>query len=65
MQGDLRDKFLQVVKYICTQIAPSLLQTTLEMDNTLNALNGCYIDPCPSGAPTSGGADLLPTGRNF
>jgi cobaltochelatase CobN len=65
LHGDLRDKFLQVVKYICTQIAPSLLQTTLEMDNTLNALNGCYIDPCPSGAPTSGGADLLPTGRNF
>lgn len=65
LHSDLRDKFLQVVKYICTQIAPSLLQTTLEMDNTLNALNGCYIDPCPSGAPTSGGADLLPTGRNF
>lgn len=65
LQGEMRDKLLQSLTYICEHIAPSLLMTALEQENTLNALNGKYIDPCPSGAPTSGGADLLPTGRNF
>lgn len=65
LEGDLRNAFCQVTQYICTQIAPSLLKTTLEMENSLLALSGKYIDPSPSGAPTSGGADLLPTGRNF
>lgn len=65
LQGALRGDFERVVRYICAEIAPSLLQTTFERENTLRALEGCYVDPCPSGAPTSGGADLLPTGRNF
>lgn len=65
LEAALREDFAQVAQYICTQIAPSLLQTTLEKDNTIRALSGYYIEPCPSGAPTSGGADLLPTGRNF
>lgn len=65
LTGELREQFLCVAKYICTQIAPNLLLTTLEMTNSLAALDGKYIDPSPSGAPTSGGADLLPTGRNF
>lgn len=65
LQGVLKEQFLEVCRYICTDVAPSLQQTTLEMENTLNALDGQYIDPCASGAPTSGGADLLPTGRNF
>lgn len=63
--GELRDEYIAVLEYICKHIAPSLMQTSLEMDNSLNALLGQYIEPCPSGAPTSGGADLLPTGRNF
>ena len=31
----------------------------------LRGFEGEYIEPGPSGAPSSGGADLLPTGRNF
>lgn len=65
LEGEVREKVKQAVQYVCTDIAPHLLQTTLEVENTVNALNGQYVDPCPSGAPTSGGADLLPTGRNF
>ncbi|MDY6087461.1 MAG: cobaltochelatase subunit CobN, partial [Succiniclasticum sp.] len=65
LQGETRERVLQAARYVCTDIAPHLLQTTLEVENTVNALNGQYVDPCPSGAPTSGGADLLPTGRNF
>lgn len=55
----------EVLTYVCDHIAPSLLQTTWERENSLRAFDGKYIDPSPSGAPTSGGADLLPTGRNF
>ncbi len=31
----------------------------------LAALNGQFVDPAPSGAPTRGRLDVLPTGRNF
>jgi len=65
LQGEIRDDFLRTVTYICTDIVPHLAQTTLEIENTMLALQGHYVEPSPSGAPTSGGADLLPTGRNF
>ena len=39
--------------------------TSQERENLLRGLEGQYIEPGPSGAPSSGGADLLPTGRNF
>ena len=54
-----------VAEYICTTIVPNLQKTTQEISNTLAALQGEYIEPSAAGAPTSGGADLLPTGRNF
>lgn len=60
-----KEKVLETARYICTDIAPHLEETTLEMGNLLRALDGQFVDPSPSGAPTSGGADLLPTGRNF
>lgn len=62
---ECRAKLLQVSEYICTQIAPGLLQTVQEKTNYLRALEGAYIEVGSAGAPTSGGADLLPTGRNF
>ena len=48
LQGEMRDKLLQSLTYICEHIAPSLLMTTLEQENTLNALNGKYIDLVPA-----------------
>lgn len=36
-----------------------------EKENFLKALDGEFIEPGPSGAPTRGRADILPTGRNF
>lgn len=65
VSGRMRQQFTGLLQYICQNIVPNLLQTSLEVENTLRALDGRYIDPCASGAPTSGGADLLPTGRNF
>lgn len=60
-----REKLHQLLLYVCTTIIPNLEKTAQEITNTLRALDGFYIEPGPGGAPSSGGADLLPTGRNF
>jgi cobaltochelatase CobN len=36
-----------------------------ELSGMLTALDGCFVAPGPSGAPTRGRPDVLPTGRNF
>jgi cobaltochelatase CobN len=36
-----------------------------EIDNLLKALDGRFVPPGPSGAPTRGRPDVLPTGKNF
>lgn len=36
-----------------------------ELDGILTALDGRFLAPGPSGAPTRGRPDVLPTGRNF
>ncbi|SEB86168.1 cobaltochelatase CobN subunit [Tenacibaculum sp. MAR_2009_124] len=40
-------------------------KTSEEISNLLEGLNGSYVPSGPSGAPTRGRLDLLPTGRNF
>ncbi len=52
-------------QYIIEEIYPRLARTTDELDHTLAALSGKYIPPGPSGSPSAGGVDLLPSGRNF
>lgn len=58
-------KLKQVTEYICAKVYPNLQLCTNEIENMLRAFEGEYIEPGPSGAPSSGGADLLPTGCNF
>ncbi len=36
-----------------------------ELSGILTALDGRFVEPGPSGAPTRGRPDVLPTGRNF
>jgi cobaltochelatase CobN len=36
-----------------------------EIDAVLRGLDGRFVEPGPSGAPTRGRLDVLPTGRNF
>lgn len=36
-----------------------------ELEGLLSALDGRFVTPGPSGAPTRGRPDVLPTGRNF
>ncbi|MEN6413534.1 MAG: cobaltochelatase subunit CobN [Veillonellales bacterium] len=61
----LKKRLLSAVSYVCRNIAPNLAKTTREITNLLAALAGQYVEPGPGGAPTSGMADILPTGRNF
>src|SRR6185369_17321306 len=54
------------LRFACDQIVPKLRQGAHdEIANTLAALEGRYVPPGPSGAPTRGMAHVLPTGRNF
>ena len=65
LSQDHLKQLLIIAEYICSKIVPDLLKTTQEITNLMAALSGAYIEPSAAGAPTSGGADLLPTGRNF
>lgn len=59
-------KSAAVVNAIQTDIRPTLRACgPSETANFLKALDGRAIPPGPSGAPTRGRLDTLPTGRNF
>ncbi|MEN3949971.1 cobaltochelatase subunit CobN [Iodidimonas sp. SYSU 1G8] len=47
-------------------LAPSVAACgEAELDGLLRGLDGRFVPPGPSGAPTRGRPDVLPTGRNF
>lgn len=51
--------------WIQTTLLPALYSTSQELTNLLRGLNGGYVPPGTSGAPTRGRPEVLPTGRNF
>ena len=52
--------------WIATDLAPALdASGQAEIDAVLAALDGRFVPPGPSGAPTRGRPEVLPTGRNF
>ncbi|MBH8552502.1 cobaltochelatase subunit CobN, partial [Nostocaceae cyanobacterium CENA357] len=51
--------------WISSKLLPALQQTHQEITNLLHGLDGKYIQSAPSGAPTRGRPEVLPTGRNF
>ena len=53
------------VDWVRSVLEPALDRTGGEIDSVLGALDGRWIPPGPSGAPTRGMAHVLPTGRNF
>jgi len=55
----------EVLEYVADTIYPALLRTPDEIGNLLRGLDGRFVPPGPSGAPTRGMANILPTGRNF
>ncbi|MBR1886188.1 MAG: cobaltochelatase subunit CobN, partial [Schwartzia sp.] len=63
--AEWKEKLASLAKFIVEEIYPRLMRTTDEMGHTLAALSGAYVPPGPSGSPSAGGVDLLPSGRNF
>ena len=55
----------KVLGYVADTIYPALQRTPDEIGNLLRGLEGRFVPPGPSGAPTRGMANILPTGRNF
>ncbi len=55
----------RVSSWISNKLLPALQQTNEEITNLLHGLDGKYIPSAPSGAPTRGRPEVLPTGRNF
>ncbi|MEN3359492.1 MAG: cobaltochelatase CobN [Mycobacteriales bacterium] len=55
----------RVLRFAATEVVPRLARTTDEIDNVLRALAGGYVPAGPSGSPTRGLVNVLPTGRNF
>ena len=55
-----------VLANVRTRLAPAIDACgEREIAGVLTALDGRFVAPGPSGAPTRGRADVLPTGRNF
>ncbi|MDQ1650150.1 MAG: cobaltochelatase CobN, partial [Frankiaceae bacterium] len=56
---------VEVLEFGATEVVPRLARTTDEITNVLHALAGGYVPAGPSGSPTRGLVNVLPTGRNF
>jgi cobaltochelatase CobN len=54
-----------VLDFGATELVPRLARTTDEIANVLHALDGGFVPAGPSGSPTRGLVNVLPTGRNF
>jgi cobaltochelatase CobN len=55
----------RVLRFAATEVVPRLAGTTDEVGHVLHALDGGYVPAGPSGSPTRGLVNVLPTGRNF
>jgi cobaltochelatase CobN len=55
----------RTLRFVCDELVPRLRRTDEEIMNLLRALDGRHVPAGPSGAPTRGMAQVLPTGRNF
>ncbi|MBD2649032.1 cobaltochelatase subunit CobN [Nostoc foliaceum] len=59
------DAIHRVSTWIRDRLLPALQQTRQEITHLLHGLDGGYVPSAPSGAPTRGRPEVLPTGRNF
>ncbi len=53
------------LRFAAEEVVPRLMRTPDEMGNLLRGLGGGYVPAGPSGSPTRGLVNVLPTGRNF
>ena len=62
----LRDEGVQrALRFAAAEVVPRIRRTGDELTNVVAACNGRHVPAGPSGAPTRGRLDVLPTGRNF
>ncbi|MPZ89784.1 MAG: cobaltochelatase subunit CobN, partial [Nitriliruptorales bacterium] len=54
-----------LLRFAAAEVVPRLDATSGELDRLLDGLAGRFIPAGPSGSPTRGRLDVLPTGRNF
>ena len=54
-----------VLRFACEQVVWRIRAADGEIDALLAGLAGRFVPPGPSGSPTRGRLDVLPTGRNF
>ncbi|GAA3151212.1 cobaltochelatase CobN [Kribbella aluminosa] len=53
------------LRFAAEEVVPRLARTGDEVANVLRALDGRFVEAGPSGSPTRGLVNVLPTGRNF
>lgn len=63
--GDPQPRVEIPLRYIATTLLPNIRRVGDEIQATMRALSGGFVEPGPSGAPSRGQADILPTGKNF
>jgi cobaltochelatase CobN len=63
--GVADDGVARALRFACAEVVPRILSTPDELTAVIRALRGRHIASGPSGAPTRGRVDVLPTGRNF
>jgi len=55
----------RVLRFAAAEVVPRIRRTSDELTSIVAALHGRHVVAGPSGAPTRGRLDVLPTGRNF
>ena len=63
--GFADDGVARSLRFAAEEVVPRLSRTPDEMSNLLRGLGGGYVPAGPSGSPTRGLVNVLPTGRNF
>jgi cobaltochelatase CobN len=55
----------RALRFAAREVVPRIRRTGEEIEHVLAALHGRHVPAGPSGSPTRGRLDVLPTGRNF
>jgi cobaltochelatase CobN len=55
----------RALRFAAAEVVPRIRRTGEELGHVIAALNGRHVPSGPSGSPTRGRLDVLPTGRNF
>jgi cobaltochelatase CobN len=63
--GEAPPSVVAVLEFAAREVVPRLERTPDEVTHVLRALEGRYVPAGPSGSPTRGLVNVLPTGRNF